>query len=72
MADQPCEEIHHVYEGLDRSPCEVEVDGRWYGGELRSWHRDTTGAWFAGVAWARGGERSVSLDRFSDGQVRPA
>jgi len=72
VTDQPLDPIHHVYYGFDRKVCEVEVDGTWYGAEIRSWDRDTTGAWTAYVMWSTGPGEGHQLGRFSDARVRPA
>ena len=71
MTDQ-LEEIHYVYHGFDRKPCEVDVDDTWYAGEIRSWDRDTNGAWSATATWTRGPGQSSYLERFPEERVRPA
>ena len=46
---------HFVYTGWDRKEVEVEVNGRWYDGELRSWDQADDGTWSAS---SPGGVRS--------------
>ncbi|MGH3505627.1 MAG: hypothetical protein ACRDO2_00310 [Nocardioidaceae bacterium] len=64
------EPIHLTYAGFDRKPCEVDVDGTWYAGEIRAWDRDEDGAWSANVAWTRGPGQSTYLERFPTDRVR--
>ena len=52
---------HHLYTGNNCK--EVEVDGMWYDGELRSWAQADDGTWSAIVTWrSRPGE--VFINRF--------
>ena len=69
---QPLEPIHLVYYGYDRTECEVEVDGAWYFGEIRSWDRDEHGHWSAYVTWSTGPGEGNQLGRFQAERVRPA
>jgi len=69
---KPLEPIHYVYYGYDRTECEVEVDGAWHFGEIRSWDRDEHGAWSAYVMWSTGPGQGNQLGRFTAERVRPA
>jgi hypothetical protein len=61
---------HFVYTGWDRKEVEVEVDGRWYDGELRSWDQADDGSWSGIVSWRRAVGETL-IDRFQAGQIRP-
>jgi hypothetical protein len=60
---------HHRL-NTDRKEVEVEVDGTWYTGEVRSWNQDEDdGSWSAIVTWCREpGE--MLIDRFPAALVR--
>ncbi len=62
MAEVTDEPIHHVYYGYDRTECEVEVDGAWHFGEVRSWDRDEHGDWSAYVMWSTAPAKATSSD----------
>ena len=70
VSDEQLEEIHLVYHGFDRKPCEVDVDGTWYAGEIRSWDRDAAGAWSADVMWSTGPGEGNQLGRFPAKRVK--
>ena len=67
----PVSPQHHIYIGNDRKAVEVEVDGQWYDGELRSWDQADDGTWSGMVTWRRApGE--LFLDRFPADRIREA
>ena len=49
----PVSPQHHIYIGTDRKQVEVEVDGTWYDGELRSWDQADDGSGSGVVTWRR-------------------
>ena len=60
---------HHTYTGNDRKEVQVEVDGTWYDGELRSWDQANDGTWSGIVSWRREpGE--IFVDRFPADRIR--
>ena len=62
---------HHIYLGNDRKAVEVEVDGQWYAGELRSWDQAEDGSGSGVVTWRRApGELLVR--RFPAERIRKA
>jgi len=70
VTDEPAEPIRHIYDGYDRTQCEVEVDGAWHFAEVRSWDRDERGHWSAYVMWSTGAGRGNQRGRFPAERVR--
>ena len=53
VTDEPLEPIHHVCHGLDRKPCQGQLDDRtWVDAEIRSQDRHEHGTWFAYDMWS--------------------
>jgi hypothetical protein len=61
----------HTNTGWDHRAVEIDLNGRWYDGELRSWDQADDGSWSGIVTWQEAaGIRHI--DRFSVARIRRA
>ena len=61
----------HYYLGNNPKAVHVEVDGRWYGGKLRSWDQASDRSWSGVVTWGRV-TGDLFQDRFRAERIREA
>lgn len=69
LSIRPCDPRHRIYTGNDRKEVQVEVDGTWYDGELRSWDQADDGTWSGIVSWRRTLTETLT-DRFLADRIR--